>query len=335
VRFLRHLQRPPGHRGLTPTPGEGTQKTVTVAVDLLGADTAPGVLVGGVVAALRADADLRAVLVGPARLIAGLDSDTGGVDLPVVDAGPAAGAVVGMDEDPVRAVRGRRTSIRTASRLVRDGSADALVSFGHTGATVVAARLELGRLPAISRPPLAVVVPAAAHPVVLLDAGAYPQATPAVLGQHAVVGAVYAALALRVPEPRVGLLSIGSEPGKGDPLRREAYVVLERAKTAVAGHFVGNVEGCDVPLGGTADVVVTDGFTGNVLLKGMEGAARRWGANPGGDGGGVLLGVRGVVVAGHASTTPAAVAAAVGLAARTARTGLIDGLVDRLAEVTR
>jgi glycerol-3-phosphate acyltransferase PlsX len=302
------------------------------------------VLVGGVVAALRADADLRVVLVGPACLVAGLDGDTGGVDLPVVDAGPVAGAVVGMDEDPVRAVRGRRTSVRTASRLVRDGSADALVSFGHTGATVAAARLELGRLPAVSRPPLAVVVPAAAHPVVLLDAGAYPQATPAVLGQHAVVGAAYAVLALRVPEPRVGLLSIGSEPGKGDPLRREAYVVLEGAKTAVAGHFVGNVEGCDVPLGGTADVVVTDGFTGNVLLKGMEGAARRWGAGAaGGDGGGVLLGVRGVVVAGHARTTPAAVAAAVGLAARTARAGLVDGLVDglvngtagRLAEVER
>jgi glycerol-3-phosphate acyltransferase PlsX len=255
---------------------------------------------------------------------------------------------IAMDEDPVRAVRSRRdASVRVASRLVRDGAADATVTVGSTGAAMAAALFTLGRLPGVTRPPLAVVIPASRGPVILLDAGATVEASPDLLLQFALAGAAYAQVHLGIPEPTVGLLSIGAEHGKGDPLRKEAALLLEELFALLPARFVGNVESAAVATGGVVDVVVTDGFTGNVLLKGIQGAvaavlhaaaheldplalealgriSRRLG--PDGQGGAVLLGVNGVVVVGHGASSPAAVAECVGAAAQAVREGLLPRL---------
>ena len=143
---------------------------------------------------------------------------------------------------------------------------------GSTGAAVAAALFTLGRLPGVTRPPLAVTVPAPHGPVVLLDAGAGTSAGPDLLVQFALAGAAYAGIRLGVADPVVGLLSNGSEPGKGDPVRREAADRLAALLPELGVRFAGNVESAAVAMGGQVDVVVTDGFTGNVLLKGMEGA---------------------------------------------------------------
>jgi len=263
-----------------------------------------------------------------------------------------------MDEDPARAVRSKRdATVRVAARLVRDGAADAVVSVGSTGAALAAAVFTLGRLKGMTRPALAVVVPALAGPVVLLDVGANTEATPDLLAQFALAGTALAQARLGIAEPRVGLLSIGEEAGKGDPLRRDAYAVL----SALPVDFVGNVEGRDVPHGGPADVVVTDGFTGNVLLKGLEGAATMLtevvvgaltatperaaatrdllpdvtGATaargPEALGGGVLVGVDGVVVVGHGASSPRAVASCIAVAAQAHGERLVPRTAEALA----
>jgi glycerol-3-phosphate acyltransferase PlsX len=166
-----------------------------------------------------------------------------------------------------------------------------------------------------------VLVPATAGPVVLLDAGATTDTTAEQLVQHAVLGSAYAEAALGLPEPRVGLLNVGAEPGKGDQLRRDAAALLSQA----AIRFIGNVEGHDVVLGGRADVVVTDGFTGNVLLKGIEGATARAG---GADlpSAGLLLGVDGLSVVGHGAATAQDVAACITHAAELVSEGLLPRL---------
>ncbi len=238
-----------------------------VALDLLGGDRAPEQVVDGALLAAAEQPDVEVVLVGPPDTAARLLSERGADGrLAVV----AASQVVGMDEDPARGVRAKRdATVRVCARLVRDGGADAMVSVGSTGAALAAAVFTLGRLKGMSRPALGVVVPAGAGPLVLLDAGATVEASPGLLGQFALAGAAFATVRLGLDRPRVGLLTNGEEPGKGDPLRKDAFDVL----SALPVHFVGNVEGRDVPAGGVADVVVTDGFTGNVLLKGLEGAA--------------------------------------------------------------
>jgi glycerol-3-phosphate acyltransferase PlsX len=315
----------------------------TVALDLLGGDEAPASVIAGARLALAADPDLAVTLVGPPELAE---------DLPVV----VARQVVGMDEDPARGVRSKRdATVRIAARLVRDGAADAMVSVGSTGAALAAAVFSLGRVPGVTRPALAVIVPAPGGPLVLSDIGASSDAGADQLVQVALAAAAYATVALGIDQPRVGLLTIGEEPGKGDQLRRDAWPLLAALDLGLGGplRFVGSVEGRDVPLGGTADVVVTDGFTGNVLLKGLEGAvravaqvlvtelsataetraaakvllpsfaevSRRWG--PEGAGGAILLGVPGVVVVGHGSSSPAAVAACLHQAAEAHRAGLV------------
>lgn len=323
---------------------------VRVAVDLLGGDHPPAVVAAGAVRAAADLADVEVVLVGPPGLAAALPA--GGAAARVTHV--AASSAVGMDEDPAHAVRAKRdASVRVAARLVRDGAADAMVTVGSTGAAMAAALFTLGRLPGTTRPALAVVVPALAHPVVLLDAGANADATPDLLAQFAVSGAAYARVALGVAEPRVGLLSIGAEAGKGDGLRKEGHAAITAALAGLPARFVGNVEGSDVPLGGPADVVVTDGFSGNVLLKGLEGTHRLVSSAVagalaargitladllGGDalgpdrhGGAVLLGVRGVVVVGHGASAAPAVASCVGLAVGAVRDGLLGGVEAGLA----
>jgi glycerol-3-phosphate acyltransferase PlsX len=292
-------------------------KPVRVAVDLMGGDDAPSVVLEG--ALLAAGPELEVVLVGPLAMAQQLLADRDAAFVRVVN----ATEVIGMDEDPARAVRTKKdASVRVLHRLVRDGDCDAAVSFGSTGATLTAAVLTLGRL--TPRPALAVVVPATAGPVVLLDVGATVDCTPEQLAQHALLGTAYAQ-ALGVAEPRVGLLNVGSEPGKGDQLRKDSTALLE----VLPIRFVGNVEGHDVVLGGKADVVVTDGFTGNVLLKGLEGATTRLG----GDAlpcSAILLGVRGISVVGHGAATAEDVVGCLRAAAAAVRDGLLATLSGQL-----
>jgi glycerol-3-phosphate acyltransferase PlsX len=322
-----------------------------VALDLLGGDHAPESVVDG--ALLVTDPEVELVLVGPVELAERLLAERGATGrLRLV----AASQVVEMDEDPARAIRAKRdATVRVAARLVRDGEADALVSVGSTGAALAAAVFTLGRLRGVARPPLAAIVPAATGPLVFLDVGATTDATPEMLAQFALAGAAFASVRLGIPEPRVGLLSIGEEPGKGDDLRKAAYDAL----SALPLHFVGNVEGRDVPHGGKADVVVTDGFTGNVLAKGLEGAAtmltsvllEALRSTPASDallpvlseatahmsperlGGAVLLGVDGVVVVGHGASTPAGVASCVGTAVQAVREGLVPSIAGALSDL--
>jgi glycerol-3-phosphate acyltransferase PlsX len=324
---------------------------VRIAVDLMGGDHAPDAVVDGCLLAVAEDPALSVTLVGPADVARRLLADRDGADR--VDVA-AADQVVEMGEDPARAVRAKRNAtVRVAAQLVRDGNADALVSVGSTGAALAASLFTLGKLPGVTRSPLAVVVPAAGGPVVLLDAGATVEAEPDLLAQFALAGATYARVLLGIAQPRVGLLSNGSESKKGDPVRKAAYDGLTATFEGLPAEFVGNVEGHDVALGGRADVVVTDGFTGNVLLKGIEGtlalvadsidaagsdelreafAAATTTLDPDQTGGAVLLGVRGVVVVGHGSASARAVASCVQLAARSARDGLVAQVATGLAD---
>ncbi|MFC5945796.1 phosphate acyltransferase PlsX, partial [Micromonospora harpali] len=193
-----------------------------------------------------------------------------------------------------------------------------MVSAGSTGATVTAAALGVGRWPHVGRAALVATLPAVAGPVVLLDVGGSLEPGPATLARHAVLGAAYAAVAHGVVEPRVGLLSVGTEAGKGDRLRRSADPALAAAPLPCAARYVGLVEGYDIASGLRADVVVTDGFTGNVLLKAIEGAYAMAGGPP--PGGGVpraaaLLGVAGTVVVCHGAARGQDVASGIALAA--------------------
>ncbi len=334
---------------------------IRVALDLLGGDHAPGSVVDGALLAAEQDLDIEVVLVGPVEVAERLlEARAATGRFPLV----AASQVVGMDEDPARAVRAKRdATVRVAARLVRAGSAaggaDAMVSVGSTGAALAAAVFTLGRLRGVTRPALAAVIPAQAGPLVFLDAGAGTDATPQLLAQFALAGAAFAGVRLGLASPRVGLLSIGEEPGKGDELRKAAYDIL----VTLPINFVGNVEGRDVPYGGKADVIVTDGFTGNVLAKGLEGAASMLTAVlsealtstperaaaaqvllPGlaeatahmdADrlGGAVLLGVGGVVVVGHGASSAQGVASCLGVAARAAREGLVPRIATALSDL--
>lgn len=307
----------------------------TVALDLLGGDGAPDVIADAV-ALLAAEPDpVSLILVGPTDLAARLMRERS-VPTDAVRLEPASRSVR-MDEDPLRVLRAHTdVTVSVAARLVAQGRADAWVSVGHTGAAVAAAVLELGRVPGMARPALAIVVPALHGPVVLVDAGAAPDATPDVLRQFAVAGAAYAR-SLGIADPGIGLLTIGGEAGKGDALRRSTHDLLDQALPGHGVRYVGPVEGHDLALGRVAQVVVTDGFTGNVLLKGLEGAvqwsAARMGeaygdATPAWDvvvrtatsdfAGGMLLGVDGVTVIGHGAGSAAEVCACVRLAARAA-----------------
>jgi glycerol-3-phosphate acyltransferase PlsX len=328
-----------------------------IALDLMGGDHAPEALVDGALLVADELPDVQVVLVGSAGLAGELlaERDQAG-RFETVDASES----VAMDENPALAIRAKRdASVRVCARLVRDGQADAMVSVGSTGATLAAAVLTLGRLPGVTRPPLAAVIPSRTGPLVFLDAGATPQASCDLLAQYALAGAAFATIRLGIAQPRVGLLTNGEEAGKGDDVRKEAYDVLARLPI----RFVGNVEGRDIPMGGLADVIVTDGFTGNVLVKGLEGATtmltevllgaltgspeREAAAkellpalgeatarlSPDALGGAVLLGVDGVVVVGHGSAGPRAVASCIRVADQAVREGLVPKVTAALADL--
>ena len=322
-----------------------------VAVDAMGGDRAPRVVVEGAVAAVR-ETGVGVTLVGaPDVLRAELDRVVGSAALDITIA-PAA-EVVGMGEAPARALRRKpQASIKVAAELVANGEADALFSAGNTGAIVLAAYTALGLLEGAERPALAATLPTQTGAAVLLDVGANANCRPHHLLTFGIMGAVFARVGLGNGEPRVGLLSIGEEETKGNALTREAHALLKSSRL----RFIGNVEARDV-YSGAADVVVCDGFTGNVVLKVSEGVVEMleavWRQGAGSDpgplgpsaaveaferfrtrvdyseyGGAPLLGVAGVCIVGHGRSSEKAVRNAIVMAHRFA----IDGLVPRLQQ---
>jgi len=236
-----------------------------IAIDAMGHDAGPAAVIDGALVAARHH-QVGLLLVGDAAVI---DAElsrhpaAGGLDLQIVDTPER----IEMSEPPVAALRRKpRASIRVAAEAVRDGKADALFSAGHTGASVMASHAAFGLLPGLDRPALATIVPTRQSPAVLLDSGASVGCRASHLVQFAVMGSAYARVALDCEKPRVGLLSVGEEETKGNDLTREAHRLLKASKV----HFVGNIEGRDV-FAGDADVIVCDGFTGNVTLKVSEG----------------------------------------------------------------
>jgi phosphate acyltransferase len=311
----------------------------------MGGDRAPEEVVAG---AIEAAADgIEPILYGPKGL------DTG--DLPLVE----TTQVIAMDEKPAEAVRSKPdSSLVAACRAVGEGEADAVVSAGNTGAMLAACFLELRRLPAVARPAIAVVIPSKKGPTVLIDAGANADARPEHMLQFAHMGSVFAQEVLDVPEPEVRLLSIGEEPEKGNQLTLDAHALLANAEDL---NFRGNTESRDL-LAGAADVVVCDGFTGNVVLKLLEGtistvlealreeitasrrgkvggllirpAARgmRSRLDPDTYGGAYLLGLRGLAVIAHGNSSRRAIANAIRLAARGVEHDVVGSLAQRLPE---
>jgi glycerol-3-phosphate acyltransferase PlsX len=237
----------------------------TIAVDAMGGDLAPGAVVAGAIQAARRHG-IAVVLTGPAHLLREhIDQAGGAAGLPLTVAD--APHAVTMDESALQAHRRKpESSIRIATALVARGEADALFSAGHTGATFLAARAAFAVMPGVLRPALAVTVPTRAGAAILLDAGANMDCSAEQLCQFGIMGAAYARLALNAERPKVGLLSIGEEAGKGNDLIREAHALLSRAPI----EFLGNLEAREF-FSGRADVIVCDGFTGNIALKVGEG----------------------------------------------------------------
>ncbi len=320
----------------------------TIAIDAMGGDNAPVEIVnGGIDAAKRGHS---IVLVGDKERIAPL-LDAADVTIPVVHASES----IEMADDPAAAIREKRdASISVAARLVKAGEVDGLVSAGSTGAAMAAAVFMIGRLPGVARPAIASYFPSGA---VVLDMGANLSCRASDLAQFAVMGAALAKTHHGLEQPTVGLLNIGAEAGKGRVLEREAYDLLG---TIPGVEFVGNVEGTDLALS-KADVIVCDGYTGNILLKTAEGTARlvlqyvleavsepqyaeavqvlapavmglRDRLNPERVGGAHLLGVNGVVVVTHGSSTRLGISTAVGTAAEAADGGLPGLIAAGLAE---
>ncbi|NJC64148.1 phosphate acyltransferase PlsX [Planosporangium flavigriseum] len=330
-----HVQPAPGREGApTPEPLHPARPTgvARIAVDLLGGDHAPAVVVDGALRACSADPQLHLLLVGPQPVADEIIAMLPDADRSRVTVYDVAG-VVGMADPPLRAVR-TDTSVRAAAGALADGRVDAVVSAGHSGAAVTAAVHALGRLRGIRRPALTATLPGLSGPVVLLDVGAATEAHASALVQHAVLGTAYARALHGIAAPRVGLLSNGTEPDKGDRARRAAAESLGTGALPGDAAYVGPVEGYDVPLGGPADVIVTDGFTGNVLLKGIEGTY----ALAGGQEhltvprAAALLGVRGTVVICHGRATGADVASGIALAARLHRAGVAAQVAQAVGE---
>jgi phosphate acyltransferase len=320
---------------------------IRVAVDAMGGDRAPREIVAGALEA--ASDDVEPVLFGRREA---LEPIAGELEIVHAD------EIVAMDDKPSDAARDKRaSSMFAACRAVGEGNAGAVVSAGNTGAMLAAGLLEIRRLPDVHRPAIAVPLPAIGGLSILIDAGANADARPEHLVQFGHMGAVFAHEILGVGEPTVALLSIGEEPEKGNRLAREAHPLLAESGL----RFRGNVESRDL-LAHAADVVVCDGFTGNMALKLMEGtiktlldalrteisstprgkiggllirpAARRLRGrlDPDTYGGAYLLGLRGLAVIAHGSSSRTAIANAIRLGAQGARSQVVDRVAARLAE---
>ena len=317
-----------------------------VAVDALGGDKAPDEILKGTLDAVAAG--IPCVLVGPENL-----PSLTSIDISSLDVIPAS-EVIAMDEDPAGGVRRKKDStLVRAAEAVRDGKASAMISAGNTGATMASALLRMGRVKGVNRPAIATPIPVPGHtPTVLLDAGANAEVQADWLVQFAVMGSIYAERRFGIAKPRVGLLSIGEEPGKGDTLRKEAYELLAAAPGI---NFIGNVEGRDI-MTPDVDVVVTDGFTGNVVLKTLEGSLKTvvkalfsaFGSSP--DlkvhadallpallplyesldpdtyGGAILLGVDGVCIISHGSSSARAMLNGIKVAKEMVDSGMVEAI---------
>ena len=330
---------------------------IWIAVDAMGGDFAAAPVVDGALAATR-HFDLGVVLVGPQAVLErelqrhADHGDHGDIDQSRIRLADAD-EVVTMAESPSAALRRKpRASIRLAAEIVARGDASALFSAGHTGATVMAAHAAFGMLAGVDRPALAATIPTRARPAILLDVGASVECRPHHLLQFAVMGSVYARVGLGVETPRVGLLSIGEEETKGNELTREAHRLLKAAPLA----FVGNIEARNV-YHGDADVIVCDGFTGNVALKISEGLVEmiesglsnsitmrvgslvarrslrdfRRRVDYSEYGGAPLVGVAGVTIVGHGCSSAKAVRNAVAMAYRFAANRFIERVEQDIA----
>ncbi len=313
----------------------------------MGGDKAPSEIVAGARQAM--DEGLSVVLVGQPEVI----GDVG--DIPVVE----AAEVIAMDAEPGKAVRTKKDSslVRTME-LVRDGKASAAFSAGNTGAGMASALLRLGRLDGVARPAIATPIPVpGATPTLLLDAGANAECSAEWLVQFAQMGAAFSRVRFGIDNPRVGLLSIGEEETKGSPLVKDTHKLL---KVTPGINFIGNVEGRDI-LTDDVDVVVTDGFTGNVALKTLEGAMKFLigkvfeaimtdddtkaagnvllpalaptadALDPDSTGGAVLLGLKGLALIGHGSSSAKAVVNAVRIAHELAGANVVEALAASVA----
>lgn len=300
---------------------------VVIAVDAMGGDHAPGVVLKGVAEALEADASLVVVLCGPAEVVE-----------PFAAAHQRCRAlvtteVIGMEEHPANAVRTKRdSSLVVGCRQVKQGAASGFFSAGSTGACLAAGTLVVGRVRGVARPMLATVIPSPVRPVVMCDVGANADCKPAYLVQFAQMATIYAQKVLGIKAPRAALLNIGEEPTKGSQFAQESYALMKEQ----VSNFAGNAEGGDI-LAATFDVIVTDGFTGNVCLKTIEGTSKTLFAtlrgilmkspftklaalavkghlkrlmvqvSPDTYGGAPLLGVKGALLVGHGSSSALAV----------------------------
>ena len=326
-----------------------------VAVDAMGADRGPAEIVAGARQAAT-ELGIPVVLVGQPDAL----GDTGGLEV------LAASEVVDMHDDPAGAVRRKRdSSVVKAAEAVRDGRLSAMVSAGNTGAAVASALLRMGRIKGVQRPAIATTLPVPGSPVptILLDSGANSECSAAWLAQFGLMGAVYASARFGVAEPRVGLVSIGEEASKGTALVKEAHALLARPGwfDGAGGRFIGNVEGRDA-LTDAVDVMVTDGFTGNVILKTLEGGVKTLvnaivaamnsseeakqasealvpallplyiEMDPDTYGGAMLLGVDGVCIISHGKSSARAIVNAIKLAADMVAADLVGRLRDAVGQ---
>ena len=314
-----------------------------IALDAMGGDFAPGEIIAGARAAVD-ELGLSVILVGVPDLM----GDPLGLEV------FPCSEIIAMDDDPAASVRRKKdSSLVRSAELVRDGTACAMVSAGNTGATMASALLRMGRLPGVVRPCIATPIPnPGRQPMVMVDAGANSECTPEMLVQFAQMASTFATAHFGVESPRVGLLSIGEEATKGTPLVKETHALL----AALPGlNFAGNVEGRDL-VPSPVDVVVTDGFTGNVALKTLEGAlkfifkavldvvdtndeTRQAGAvlfeylvplasqlTPENQGGAMLLGLDGICVISHGSSNAVAIKNALRVAAEMDAAGVVEKL---------
>ena len=240
----------------------------TIALDAMGGDQAPDAIVAGAIAALRRFEDIRVILAGPQSRLEALLAEAGDV-LDRMEILPADD-VIQMDESPMLAVRQKvNSSMVQAMLAVREGRAGAVVSAGNTGALLAGGMLRIGRIPGIERPALAPVIPGVKKPFLLIDAGANVDCQPRYLVQFGLMGSVYMHSVMDVERPAVGLVNIGAEAEKGNKLTKETYQLMQAQSSY---YFAGNAEARDIPIG-DFDVVVADGFDGNIILKYTEGLA--------------------------------------------------------------
>lgn len=325
---------------------------VIVAVDAMGGDNAPSVVLEGVALALEEDQNLEVVLVGPADIVEPFAASHARCTAQV------ASEVIAMDEHPAEAVRKKKdSSIVVGCRLVKEGAAQGFFSAGSTGACLAAATLVVGRIKGVSRPALCSVIPSPAKPVVMSDIGANADCKPEYLVQFAQMASIYAEKIVGIQNPHVGLLNIGSEDTKGSQFAQQTFALMKEK----VPNFAGNAEGNDI-LPANFDVIVTDGFTGNVVLKTIEGTSKtlfgalkdvmmgsiasKLGALAlkGGltdlkkrvsadtYGGAPLLGVKGACLVGHGSSNPAAIKNGVHATASVVRNRVTDLIAEAVTK---